>query len=206
MICIKKYSKLKISNILLLFVCFNLVGCSGTQVFSSGAGVLIASNQDEKTFGDVIDDTTISIGIKDKFFMHNAILITKINVDVELGTVLLTGRVNEQNDRVQAVRLAWQQEGVVSVLNEIEIESFDIKKYAEDKLIKTKLLAKVISDNKIKKLKYTFEVQNKVIFIMGVSSDDIELNRVFEHARSIKGVRDIINYVVITAPTGDDAL
>ena len=67
-------------------------------------------------------------------------------------------------------------------------------------------MAKVISDNKIKKLKYTFEVQNKVIFIMGVSSDDIELNRVFEHARSIKGVRDIINYVVITAPTGDDAL
>ena len=205
MIFIKKFSKLKIANIILLVAYFNLVSCSGSQVFSSGAGVVIAANQDEKTFGNVIDDTTIAIGIKDKIFMHEAILISKINVDVELGTVLLTGRVSEQDDRVQAVRLAWQQEGVISVLNEIQIENFDIKKYAEDKLIKTKLLAKVFSDNQIKKLKYSFEVQNKIIFIMGISSDEIELNRVYEHARSIKGVQDIISYVEIISTEINDS-
>ncbi|MDC0861854.1 BON domain-containing protein [Alphaproteobacteria bacterium] len=205
MIFIKKLSKSKIANILLLAACFNLVGCSGSQVFSSGAGVMIAVNQDEKTFGDVVDDTTIAIGIKDKIFMHDAILISKINVDVELGTVLLTGRVSEQDDRVHAVRLAWQQEGVITVLNEIQIENFDIKKYAEDKLIKTKLLAKVFSDNQIKKLKYSFEVQNKKIFIMGISSDEIELNRVYEHARSIKGVIDIISYVEIISTDNSDS-
>ena len=202
---IKKFSKLKIANILLLVAYLNLVGCSGSQVFSSGAGVVIAANQDEKTFGNVVDDTTIAIGIKDKIFMHEAILISKINVDVELGTVLLTGRVGEQDDRVQVVRLAWQQEGVISVLNEIQIENFDIKKYAEDKLIKTKLLAKVFSDNQIKKLKYSFEVQNKIIFIMGISSDEIELNRVYEHARSIKGVQDIISYVEIISTEINDS-
>ena len=55
----------------------------------------------------------------------------------------------------------------------------------------------MFADNNIKKLKYNFEVQNKVIFILGVTSSEQELERVFEHARSIKGVKDIISYVDI---------
>ena len=61
----------------------------------------------------------------------------------------------------------------------------------------------MLADNNIKKLKYNFEVQNKVIFILGVTSNEQELERVFEHARSIKGVKDIISYVDIIST--DDA-
>ena len=203
---IKKFLQLKKINIFIIMGLLTTLGCSGPQVITTGAGAAIAAAEDEKTLGDVFDDTTISIGIKDRVFMYEAILITKIGVDVEKGKVLLTGILKDQNKRVEVVRLAWKQPGVKEVINEIEIEdSFNIKNYAEDKIIQVQLVGKVLADKNIKKLKYNFEVQNKVIFILGVTSDEAELERVFDHARSIKGVQDIISYVDIISTDNSDS-
>ena len=203
---IKKFLQLKKINIFIIMGLLTTLGCSGPQVITTGAGAAIAAAEDEKTLGDVFDDTSISIGIKDRVFMYEAILITKIGVDVEKGKVLLTGILKDQNKRVEVVRLAWKQPGVKEVINEIEIEdSFNIKNYAEDKIIQVQLVGKVLTDKDIKKLKYNFEVQNKVIFILGVTSDEAELERVFDHARSIKGVQDIISYVDIISTNNSDS-
>ena len=203
---IKKFLQLKKINILIVIGLLATLGCSGPQVITTGAGAAIAAAEDEKTLGDVFDDTSISIGIKDRVFMYEAILLTKIGVDVEKGKVLLTGILKDQNQRVEVVRLAWKQPGVREVINEIEIEdSFNIKNYAEDKIIQVQLVGKVLGDKDIKKLKYNFEVQNKVIFILGVTSDEAELERVFDHARSIKGVQDIISYVDIISTDNSDS-
>ena len=203
---IKKFLQLKKINIFIIIGLLTTLGCSGPQVMTTGAGAAIAAAEDEKTLGDVFDDTSISIGIKDRVFMYEAILITKIGVDVEKGKVLLTGILKDQNKRVEVVRLAWKQPGVKEVINEIEIEdSFNIKNYAEDKIIQVQLVGKVLADKNIKKLKYNFEVQNKVIFILGVTSNEAELERVFDHARSIKGVQDIISYVDIISTNNSDS-
>ena len=203
---IKKFLQLKKINIFIIIGLLTTLGCSGPQVMTTGAGAAIAAAEDEKTLGDAFDDTSISIGIKDRVFMYEAILITKIGVDVEKGKVLLTGILKDQNKRVEVVRLAWKQPGVKEVINEIEIEdTFNIKNYAEDKIIQVQLVGKVLADKNIKKLKYNFEVQNKVIFILGVTSDEAELERVFGHARSIKGVQDIISYVDIISTNNSDS-
>ena len=203
---IEKFSQLKKINILIIMSLLATLSCSGPQVITTGAGAAIAAAEDEKTLGDVFDDTSISIGIKDRVFMYEAILLTKIGVDVEKGKVLLTGILKDQNQRVEVVRLAWKQPGVKEVINEIEIEdSFNIKNYAEDKIIQVQLVGKVLADADIRKLKYNFEVQNKVIFILGVTSDKLELERVFDHARSIKGVQDIISYVDIISTDNSDS-
>ena len=203
---IKKFLQLKKINIFIIMGLLATLGCSGPQVITTGAGAAIAAAEDEKTLGDVFDDTSISIGIKDRVFMYEAILLTKIGVDVEKGKVLLTGILKDQNQRVEVVRLAWKQPGVREVINEIEIEdSFNIKNYAEDKIIQVQLVGKVLGDKDIKKLKYNFEVQNKVIFILGVTSDEGELERVFDHARSIKSVQDIISYVDIISTDNSDS-
>lgn len=203
---IKKFLQLKKINIIIVIGLLTTLGCSGPQVITTGAGAAIAAAEDEKTLGDVFDDTSISIGIKDRVFMYEAVLLTKIGVDVEKGKVLLTGILKDQNQRVEVVRLAWKQPGVKEVINEIEIEdSFNIKNYAEDKIIQVQLVGKVLGDRDIKKLKYNFEVQNKVIFILGVTSDEAELERVFDHARSIKDVQDIISYVDVVSTDYSDS-
>jgi len=158
--------------------------------------IKIIQANDGKSLSESWDDTTIKLGIKEKYFSYDATLFTKIDVEVELGRVLLTGVVPFGDMRLEAVRLAWQQNGVIEVLNEISIDTgYGLDDIAKDKFISTQLFTKILTDSDIKKFKYDFEVQKQIIYFFGVSNDQIEINRVIGHAKSIKGVIDIINYI-----------
>ena len=184
----------KFLSMLLAF--FMLMSCSPTTVFTSGAKTAVKTNQDDKSLGESWDDATIKLGINEKYFSFDATLYTKIDVEVELGRVLLTGVVPYGDMRMEAVRLAWQQEGVVEVLNEISIDTgYGLDDIAKDKFISTQLFTKILTDGEIKKFKYDFEVQKQIVYLFGVSNDQKEIGRVIDHAKSIKGVLDIINYI-----------
>ena len=179
--------------IILLSVFF--IGC-GPSLISTGAKTIIKENEDEKTFGESWDDATIKLGIKEKYFSYDATLFTRIDVEVELGKVLLTGVVPYGDMRLEAVRLAWKQDGVTEVLNEISIDTgYGLDDIAKDKFISTQLFTKILTDSNIRNFKYDFEVQKQIVYLFGVSSDQKEINMVIEHAKNIKGVLDIINYI-----------
>jgi len=183
------------NKIFLLCLSSLLIGC-GASLVSSGAKTVVGQTQDDKTFGESWDDATIKLGIKEKYFSFDATLFTKIDVEVELGRVLLTGVVPFGDMRLEAVRLAWQEEGVVEVLNEISIDSgYGLDDIAKDKFISTQLFTKILTDGNIKKFKYDFEVQKQIVYLFGVSNDQKEIQEVVNHAKSIKGVLDIINYI-----------
>ena len=173
-----------------------LMGCSTTSVVTSGTTAAVGQANDNKSLKESWDDATIKLGIKEKYFAYDATLFTKIDVEVELGTVLLTGVVPFGDMRLEAVRLAWQQEGVVEVLNEISIDTgYGLDDIAKDKFISTQLFTKILTDKNIKKFKYDFEVQKQIVYLFGISNNQYEIDQVIDHAKSIKGVVDIINYI-----------
>ena len=181
--------------VILLFLSFFVISCGATLV-SSGAKTAVEQQNNDKTLRESWDDATIKLGIKEKYFSYDATLFTKIDVEVELGKVLLTGVVPFGDMRLEAVRLAWQQEGVVEVLNEISIDTgYGLDDIAKDKFISTQLFTKILTDGEIKKFKYDFEVQKQIIYLFGISNDQQEIDLVIDHAKSIKGVLDIINYI-----------
>ena len=75
------------------------------------------------------------------------------------------------------------------------IRGYGLDDIAKDKFISTQLYTKIFTDSNIKKFKYDFEVQKQIVYLFGVSSDEQEINRVIDHAKDIKGVLDIINYI-----------
>ena len=179
----------------IIILSLSLLGCS-PSIITTGTSTAVGQANDGKSLGESWDDTTIKLGIKEKYFSYDATLFTKIDVEVELGKVLLTGVVPFGDMRLEAVRLAWQQDGVVEVLNEISIDTgYGLDDIAKDKFISTQLFTKILTDSDIKKFKYDFEVQKQIIYLFGVSNDQSEINRVIDHAKSIKGVLDIINYI-----------
>ena len=183
------------NKFVILFLSFLIMGCGPTLV-STGAKTAVEQQTDNKTMRESWDDATIKLGIKEKYFALDATLFTKIDVEVELGKVLLTGVVPFGDMRLEAVRLAWQQEGVVEVLNEISIDTgYGLDDIAKDKFISTQLFTKILTDGEIKKFKYDFEVQKQIIYLFGISNDQKEIDRVIDHAKSIKNVLDIINYI-----------
>ena len=183
------------NKLVVLILSFLVISCGPTLV-TTGAKTAVEQQSDDKTMRESWDDATIKLGIKEKYFSYDATLFTKIDVEVELGKVLLTGVVPFGDMRLEAVRLAWQQEGVVEVLNEISIDTgYGLDDIAKDKFISTQLFTKILTDGEIKKFKYDFEVQKQIIYLFGVSNDQKEIGRVIDHAKSIKGVLDIINYI-----------
>ena len=183
------------NKLALLLLSLLIISCGPTLV-ATGTKTAVEQQQDEKTLSESWDDATIKLGIKEKYFSYDATLFTKIDVEVELGKVLLTGVVPFGDMKLEAVRLAWQQEGVVEVLNEISIDTgYGLDDIAKDKFISTQLFTKILTDGEIKKFKYDFEVQKQIIYLFGVSNDQMEIDRVIDHAKSIKGVLDIINYI-----------
>ena len=78
---------------------------------------------------------------------------------------MLTGFVDNQEIRIDAVRLVWEVEGVKEVVNEIEIGNRDtLKDYANDLWINTQARGVAAKTIGLKSFAYNFETI-KVKFI-----------------------------------------
>ena len=96
-------------------------GCSPVSVLATGGGSAMVVAEGERSLGTVIDDATIKVNIAAKFLNAENNLFVNINTSVLEGRILLTGLVDNQEIRIDAVRLVWEVEGVKEIINEIEI-------------------------------------------------------------------------------------
>ena len=93
---------------LLIILSIMLSGC--VAAISTGIVSLGITAAKDKTTGQSIDDSALSLKIKKEFVKRGfKTLYTKINVEVNQGRVLYTGYVNTQDDIVTAVDIAWAQ-------------------------------------------------------------------------------------------------
>ena len=145
-----------------------------------------------------MDDATIKVNIAAKFLNAGNNLFVDISTTVLEGRVLLTGLVENQEIRIDAVRLVWEVEGVQEVINEIEIGNrSSLKDYASDLWINTQargIAAKTIG---LRAVGYNFETINGKIYVAGITSKPEQLDTLVDALKTIKGVKEIINYVIL---------
>ncbi len=173
-----------------------LAACSPSGAAAGvGATAGVAMSQ-ERGLKQALKDAKIRTGINQNLFLHDTKLFTDVGVEVNEGRVLLTGAVEKPETKLEAVRLAWEIEGVKEVLNEIQVtDEGGIVNYARDVWITNELRARITFDKHVRSINYTIETVNGVIYLMGIAYDKEELDRVTEHARNIKYVRQVISHV-----------
>ena len=176
-------------------------GCTAGTFVGGGASVSVAVAQ-ERSVGVALDDTVIATQIVAIFFDYNIELLRKVSAEVVEGRVLLTGSVAEPEGRVDAVRLTWQIDGVTEVLNEIQVtDRGGLLDFALDTWVSTQLRTKLLLDRDIRALNYNVETVNGVIYLIGIAQNELELERVTNHARTIENVEKVISHVrVVGAP------
>ncbi len=181
---------------LVLAVASLAAGCSPTGVaVGAGAAVGVAAVQ-ERSVGNAIDDTVITVEINHFLFQKSQDLFRLVGLEVVEGRVLLTGSVPLPQHRIDAARLAWQADGVREVINEIQVDDQSgVLDYARDVWITTQLTAKLLRDRQISDINYNIETVNSVIYLIGIAKHSQELERVTGHARTIAGVRKVISHV-----------
>jgi hyperosmotically inducible protein len=74
-----------------------------------------------KTAGQSIDDATITASVKSKLVADKAANLTRVDVDTNNGTVYLNGTVDSPEQKAKAEQLAWQAQGVKSVVNNLQV-------------------------------------------------------------------------------------
>lgn len=172
-----------------------LSGCAGMVI--GGAATTATAAAEERGLDGAVDDTKIRTEINHLWFQRDVEMYRQVGLTIKEGRVLLTGTVPNADARVEAVRLAWQPAGVREVINEIKVAGIDSNGSSglSDFAIAQKMKAKMLFDKEIRNINYTIDVNEEVIYLMGIAQSETELNRVIAYARDISGVRGVVNHV-----------
>lgn len=177
-----------------------VVACSPVEmVVGAGAATGVAASQER---GIVVSakDTAISFQIQELWFRTNYEMFGKLSTSVSEGRALLTGKVQDPEMRVEAVKLAWQVEGVAEVINEIEVvNTTSLADSARDFWITTQLRGHLTFDKNVRSINYSIDTVNGTVFLMGIARSQAELDRVTNHARNLAYVRRVVSYVRVAA-------
>ena len=184
--------------ILLGILSLQIINCSPTNILASGGATTMVVAEGDRSLGTVVDDATIKISIASKFINSDDNLFININSTVLERRVLLTGLVENQEIRIDAVRRVWEIEGVKEVINEIEVGNrATLKDYGKDLWINTKAKALAAKTLGLRSLAYNFETIKGKVYIAGITSRPEQLDELIKVIKTIKGVSEIVNYVVI---------
>ena len=183
--------------LLLLLAATGLSGCA-TAVLGVGTAAVAASTT-EKGLTTSVNDAAIVTKIKDRFVRSNFSLVTAVDVSVNDGSVLMTGKVKTPEEKVQATRIAWEIKGVREVVNELQVsDTSSLKDLAKDLAASATLRGKLIADTDISSLNFNIDVVNGTIYLSGIAADAAEMNRVVAHAQEVRFTRKVVNYIMLS--------
>ncbi len=191
-----------IPGFMLLLSSFALTSCIETAVGLGTAAV--AASTTEKGFSTSVSDTVIEAKLTDKFIQNDASLVTGVESSVSNGAVLMTGKLDTQDQKILATRLAWEIKGVKEVINEIQIVSEkSIKTTAKDLAASAQLRAALIGDQEISSLNYSIDVVNGIVYLSGVAANEKERERVITHAQALRFAKKVVNYIILSTDKRD---
>ena len=190
-----------IKKIFIALTFINLIiiqGCSPVGILASGGATTMVVAEGDRSFGTVVDDATIKLNLSAKFLKSKFNIFLKINKNVNDGRVLLTGVVQSQEIRIDAVKSVWEIAGVKEVMNEIEVgDQTTLKEYANDLWINTKVKSLATQVVGFRVLSYNFETIKGKVYIAGISSRPDQLEGIINAIKTVKGVNEIVNYVTL---------
>ena len=181
-----------VKNVLLLLIIVILSGCVGyssTGVFGTGVSIAL----DPRTIGTQIDDSIMQKNLSAKLINLNTNYLLSVKAKVLDGRIIVTGKVDNIEEKFKITKLAWEIKGARSVKNDLQIkEKFNFKQSAKDILITSQLRVAMISSKKIKSVNYNIDTYKKKIYIYGIAQDEDERAEVINEAKQILDVEDVI--------------
>ena len=180
-----------------LIVCGLLFSGCAPAVVGVGTAAVAASSS-EKGITTSVSDGLVFTKIQDNFLKTDATLSQFVDVTVNDGAVLLTGKLKTPEEKILATKLTWEVRGVREVVNEIQVtDKSSIKDVAKDLAASAQLRGKLIADTSVSSLNFSIDVVNGTVYLSGVAADAEEMNRVVSHARELRFAQQVVNYITL---------
>ena len=193
---IKMYT-FKLPIFIIIIIGFLLNGCAPAAITAGIAGV--AASESEKGLGTTINDTIIHAAITESMFKKDVNKFLGVKIRVDDGVVLLTGKVDNPQIRVEATRISWEPRGVIEVVNEIQVsEKSSIKDIAKDLAASTTIKGKLVADKNIKSVNFNIDVVNGIAYLSGVARTQKEMNLVLAYTKETNYINQLVNYIQLS--------
>ena len=179
-------------NLIIFFLCtflFSCVGSSSVGIFGSGVSIAY----DPRTVGMQIDDSIMQKNLIGRLTLTDKKYIINISAKVIDGNIYLSGKVDEPEEKLKIIKMAWETKGARSVQSTITIKGKNnFKNTAKDILITSQLRTALIFNKLTKATNYNIDTINGKVYIFGIAMTKDEKKKVVSEANEIHGVKEII--------------
>ena len=184
------------STFLLISSALALSGCVNAAIGIGTAAV--AASTTEKGLSTSVSDSVIQAKLSDSFIQTSQSLFLNVETAVNNGSVLLTGKLKTQDEKITATRLSWEIKGVREVINEIQLSgTSSLKSSAKDLAASAQLRAALIRDPEISSLNFSIDVVNGIVYLSGVAETEQERERVVAHAQELRFAKQVVSYIIL---------
>lgn len=175
-----------------MLLAFSVSGCGPTIVAGVGHGSA-ALSEDGRTFGSMIDDSSIVIEIDSLFSRNDKISDgSHINVISINGIVLLTGETPDIETRNSILDIVRSVKGVKRTVNEIRIiNPSSLSARSNDSWLTSKVKTKLVYDKRIDSTRIKVVTENKSVFLLGLISR-AEAEYATEATRAVSGIKRVV--------------
>jgi osmotically-inducible protein OsmY len=169
--------------------------CTITRIISGiaiaivlGPGAVLAANQ-----GSTRDDDAIRRALYTEFVVNGQIPAGEIDVDVRDGIAELTGTVDSAAAHHEALRLAEAVRGVRGLVDRLEVRAPEV----DDTVIAQHVTGLLLDDPVADFGTVVVESDAGVVTLRGTVDSNAEAVHAVDLARSVKGVREVVNAIAI---------
>lgn len=185
---------MKILFVVGIFLMILSTGCAPAIVGGAATGAYKAGT-DERTVGRMFDDTTITFRVNSELSNDPKVNDYSVDVDTFEGVVTLSGLVESRESMDAAVEAARRVEGVIEVVNNLEVGSRSMGQALDDKLLGSKIKGRFALEPGVRSLNIDVDVYNGVVSLSGiVDSEEVKL-KVVEIARTTRGTVKVVDYI-----------
>ena len=190
-----KYVLKPITGVLFFILLATLSGCV-SMVVGSAASIGVAG-MEERPLKVHAKDIAVAAKIRYNLIEASEKFITSVGVEVYEGKALITGVVENEEMRAQALKLIWKTDGVKDVYNELQVGDIRIRNIMKDGWVTAQLQSKITFDKDVLAINYSIETVSGTVYLIGISNSQREVDRVIAHARSLGYVKRVISHVRI---------
>lgn len=184
------------SSFLLISSALALSGCVNAAIGIGTAAV--AASTTEKGLSTSVSDSVIQTKLSNSFIQTSQSIFLNVETSVNDGSVLLTGKLKTQEEKITATRLSWEIRGVREVINEIQLsDASSFKSSAKDLAASAQLRAALIRDANISSLNFSVDVVNGIVYLSGVAKNEEERERVVAHAQELRFAKQVVSYIIL---------
>ncbi len=182
-----------------VFLLGAVAGCAPALVGAGATGGYKAAT-DERGVGRAWDDTTVTAKVKNALGEDPVVKARKIDVDTLEGIVILTGVVETEEEVKRAVEIARGVAGVKEVKNNLQVGKKTWGQVFDDRVIGSKIKAKLIKEPGIRSLNIDVDVNRGVVTVTGMVKYQRQKDRVLEIIRTTSGVGEIVDNIKVSYP------